>query len=231
MNFDTSHKDELYSDLISNINEYKKLHEFIYSKNFMNYFLQIFKTDIDKEIYQLNLKDINNYLLDFNPLEIEKVYSKFDLNNNEVKRILFPRLDIGIGIKGYGIKTGGKGIHVDNPQRLISILFYLGGFQKIEGGEHRIWTKKNNKLEIDKIIQPKPNLLIASLQNNVSFHDVNPIKSMTGTRNAFYIAISANQKIWKKLENNNFNQMYNKNRSENKYNLIDKIKNILRIKI
>ena len=65
MNFDTSHKDELYSNLISNINEYKKLHEFIYSKNFMSYFLEMFKNDIDKEIYQLNLKDINNYLLDF----------------------------------------------------------------------------------------------------------------------------------------------------------------------
>ena len=58
---------------------------------------------------------------------------------------------------------------------------------------------------------PKPNLLLASIQNNVSFHDVNPIKEISGTRNAFYIAISCNNPIWKKIKVNNFNFKYNKN--------------------
>ena len=37
-----------------------------------------------------------------------------------------------MGLLNYGKDTGGKGIHVDNPQRLISILLYLGGYRKFK---------------------------------------------------------------------------------------------------
>ena len=94
----------------------------------------------------------------------------------------------------------------------------------MNGGEHRIWKKINNKMEIEKVIQPKPNLLIASIQNNVSFHDVNPVKEISGTRNAFYIAISCNSPIWKKIKVNDFNLKYNKNRC--KLNLFYKLKRV-----
>ena len=65
-------------------------------------------------------------------------------------------------------------------------------------------AKKNAKREIGggeriaviaKTIKPKSNTLIASVQNNISYHDVNPIKEISGTRNAFYIAISCNSPI------------------------------------
>ena len=65
-------------------------------------------------------------------------------------------------MEGYGKNSGGKGIHVDNPQRLISILFYLGGYNKIEGGEHRLWKKNDSgDLEIHEIIRPEKNLIVA----------------------------------------------------------------------
>ena len=47
-----------------------------------------------------------------------------------------------------------------------------------------------NKLNISKIIKPTPNTLVASLQTNLSFHDVNPVTKINGSRNACYIAIS-----------------------------------------
>ena len=80
----------------------------------------------------------------------------------------------------------------------------------MNGGEHRIWKKINNEMKIEKVIQPKPNLLLASIQNNMSFHDVNPIKEISGTRNALYIAISCNNPIWKKVKVNNFKMNENK---------------------
>ena len=113
-------------------------------------------------------------------------------------------------------KNGGGGIHIDNPQRLISILFYVGGYTKIEGGEHRIWKTNNDKtnLKIFEEIKPKSNLLIAALQNNDAYHDVNPITLINGTRNAFYMAISSNVPIWKKVRRNKFNLRFNRNRVE-----------------
>ena len=74
-----------------------------------------------------------------------------------------------MGILGYG-NTCGKGIHVDNPQRLISILLYFGGFESMTGGELRIWRKEKDNL-VSNVIKPKPNSLVASLQSNISFHD------------------------------------------------------------
>ena len=80
-----------------------------------------------------------------------------------------------MGILGYGKNTGGKGIHVDNPQRLISILLYFGGFESMTGGEFENLEKGKDNLVISNVIKPKPNSLVASLQSNISFHDVNPV--------------------------------------------------------
>ena len=79
-----------------------------------------------------------------------------------------------------------------------------------------------NILEIHENIKPERNLLIAALQNNLAFHDVNPIKYIEGSRNAFYLAISTSIPVWKSVKGDNFNLKYNKNRV--KLGLIQKIK-------
>ena len=155
--------------------------------------------------------------------EVKKLFSKYDLKKNK-EVLLYPRFDIGLGEVGYGIVTGGKGIHIDNPQRLISVLFYAGGYTKMIGGEHRIWKKNGDKIEIEKVIQPKPNLLIATLQNNIGFHDVNPVKEISGSRAVFYCAISCSTPIWKKIKVNDFNIKYNRQRCE--LNLFYKLKRV-----
>jgi len=223
MHYDTTFGLGLYEDILNTSETYKKLHNYIYSEDFIKTFLELFDKDIENET-------INNFLnVDVKKLEIKKepfeiggkVFNKKNFKKKE-DLFLFSRLDIGSGEAGYGIKTGGGGIHVDNPQRLISILFYVGGFSKINGGEHRLWKVIDKKTKIVREIKPEPNLLIASLQNNISYHDVNPIKEISGTRNAFYIAVSCNSPIWKEVKLNDFNAKYNKNRC--KLNFLYKIK-------
>ena len=214
MNYDTTFGDNLYSNLIQKSLYYKKFHDYVYSEGFINFFLNKFKDNIQAESNRKFLtENIFEYSIIPDPYEINGIIGKKELKNNYDK-FLYPRLDIGVGTKGYGKNNGGGGIHIDNPQRLISILFYVGGYSEIEGGEHRIWKKdsQNNTLEIHEEIRPKRNLLIAGLQNNLAFHDVNPITSVKGSRNAFYLAISSTVPIWKKVKSNEFNSKYNKNR-------------------
>ena len=216
MNYDSSYGDDLYNGLIKRSIFFKKFHEYVYSQTFIKYFYNLFKDDIYKELKNKTLlDDLSRFQIDSQPYEIGKIIGKKDLKQNTDK-FLYPRLDIGVGIEKYGEKNGGGGIHIDNPQRLISILFYVGGYTKIEGGEHRIWKTNNDKtnLKIFEEIKPKSNLLIAALQNNDAYHDVNPITLINGTRNAFYMAISSNVPIWKKVRRNKFNLRFNRNRVE-----------------
>ena len=222
MHYDTTFGHDLYQNVLRKSSAYNELHNYIYSNKFIETFLDIFNKDIDNEINKDFLKiNVKKLVLDSKPFEVGKIYNKQSFKKKE-NSFLYPRLDIGMGEKGYGIKTGGSGIHIDNPQRLISILFYVGGFSKIEGGEHRLWKVNDKKVQIAKEIKPNSNLLIASLQNNISYHDVNPITEITGTRNAFYIAISCSNPIWKKIKVTEFNLKHNRNRC--KLGFFNKIK-------
>ena len=222
MHYDTTFGHNLYQDVINNSEAYKELHNYIYSEKFIKIFLELFNNEIENEINNKFLTvNIKKLKIDSKPYEIGNVFNKNNFSNKE-NFFLYPRLDLGLGEKGYGITTGGRGIHIDNPQRLISILFYVGGFSKMSGGEHRLWKVIDEKAVIAKTIKPKSNTLIASVQNNISYHDVNPIKEISGTRNAFYIAISCNSPIWKKVKVNDFNIKHNRNRC--KLNLFQKIK-------
>ena len=95
------------------------------------------------------------------------------------------------------------------------------------GGEHRVWKEKNTSIntptmEMVRTITPSPNLLIGNVNSNKAYHDVNPVTYIEGSRNAFYIAISCDNPIWKKIKVNDFNLKYNKNRC--KLNLFFKLK-------
>tara|TARA_Y100000768_G_C23981167_1_gene685877 strand:+ start:886 stop:1734 length:849 start_codon:yes stop_codon:yes gene_type:complete len=222
MDFDTTYGDQLYNKLIFKNTFFKLFHNYIYSTEFINYFLNIFREDIKNET-QLGFlsEDVSNLEINPQPYEMGAIISKNEIKK-EKKKFIYPRLDIGTGVEGYGKNSGGKGIHVDNPQRLISILFYLGGYKQINGGEHRIWKKNSSgDLEIHESIEPEKNLLIAGLQNNLAFHDVNPVKSIDGSRNTFYLAISCSSSVWKDVKSNEFNLKYNKNRV--KLNIYQKI--------
>jgi hypothetical protein len=211
MHGDTTFGDQLYEKILENSKAYKMLHNWVYSDDFLKYFLDIFKEDL--EIQEDLVVKLNDLKISSSPFEVGSIYNKksFVIDG---KDLLYPRLDLGYGLKNYGVETGGKGPHIDNPQRLISILIYVGGFSKISGGEHRVYDLQNNDLEVFKVFNPTKNSIIASVQNNSAFHDVNPVTEIDGQRNAFYLAISSTKKIWKPSVRNAINLKYNKNRVE-----------------
>tara|TARA_B100001057_G_scaffold458674_1_gene508145 strand:+ start:3598 stop:4455 length:858 start_codon:yes stop_codon:yes gene_type:complete len=227
MNFDTTYGDQVYDNYCNRSKEFKIFHDWVYSLNFLNFFTNLFIKDLENE-YEKKFLSIDINTIQKKDIIFEKgaVFNNKNLGNKSSKDIfIFPRLDIGVGVKNYGIDTGGRGPHIDNPQRLISILFYCGGYKSIKGGQHRIFSKNKimNDLEVEKIIEPAGNKLIASIQNNIAFHDVDPVLEIDGQRNAFYMAISGNTKLWKKPKRNKINKEYNKNRYQK--NLLDIILN------
>ncbi len=227
MNFDTTFGDQAYDNYCNKSKEFKIFHNWVYSLDFINFFTNFFVKDLENE-YEKKFLSIDINTIQKKDIIFEKgaVFNNKNLANKSSRDMfIFPRLDIGVGVKNYGIDTGGRGPHIDNPQRLISILFYCGGYKSIKGGQHRIFSKneKLNDLEVQKIIEPTRNKLIASVQNNVAFHDVNPVLEIDGQRNAFYMAISGNTKLWKKPKSNKINKNYNKNRYQK--NLLDIIFN------
>ena len=221
MNFDTTFGDNVYKNYCERSKEFKIFHDWVYSKNFIDYFIDLFSEELENE-HNKNFLSVDVNRIPKKDITFEKgaVFNSKNLDIKKEKDIfIFPRLDVGVGVKNYGIDTGGKGPHIDNPQRLISILFYCGGYKSIKGGEHRIYAKndKLNDLKVEKSILPTRNKLIAAVQNNIAFHDVKPVIDIEGQRNAFYMAISANTKLWKNPKRNKLNKKYNKNRYEKSF--------------
>ena len=56
---------------------------------------------------------------------------------------------------------------------------------------------------------------------------MNPVEEITGSRNAFYLAISSSTPIWHNVKYNKFNSKFNKNRA--KPNLLQKFLRKLKI--
>ncbi len=107
---------------------------------------------------------------------------------------LYPRIDIGYGGVGYGLHNGGRGVHIDRPQRLISIMFYFTGQDGMEGGEFEIYRDPHSLL---KRIPLQENLAIISFQTKDAWHAVNPVRSIKYKRVAAYIALSSSQMLWR----------------------------------
>jgi hypothetical protein len=183
---------------------WKKLHNYIYSKKFvdkiLNYFSNELKTQNDLQI------DINNleFVLEYEGRNIQKTYYSTETNN------IYTRLDIGYGKNEYGIKGGGGGIHIDNRSRLFSMLLYFCHDNDFENGEFQVHDYANNFNVVQKI-KPKHNLAIISIQNNHAYHSVNPVKNCKKPRYGLYISIYSNNNIWKTIDDKYLSTM-SKNR-------------------
>jgi hypothetical protein len=75
------------------------------------------------------------------------------------------------------------------------------------GGVHRLYGLRRNRPVLRKENRPAAGLLIASLQSNRAFHDVEPIASIAGGRRAFYMAVSYSIPIWKKEAHRELNAL------------------------
>jgi len=196
MHGDLTSGDEGYDALIAQSPAFRQLHDWVYSEAFIATFLAMFDQEIERQVRDGDLLiDPRTLPIHAAPYERRKMLGPRQIG--EGSAFLFPRLDLGIGKLGYGTDTGGSGVHVDNLTRLVSILVYIDDNPTMVGGEHRLYRLDGIRPVIDRVYAPRGNLMVASLQSNSAFHDVNPVTAITGTRKALYMAVSCSTVIWR----------------------------------
>jgi hypothetical protein len=209
MDGDLTAGDQEYDALVSQSATFGALHRQIYSAAFVQVFLELFRASIERAGARGELA-LDPFALRIVAEPVEtRVSGRSFVGGAEP--FLYPRLDIGYGGVGYGLNNGGRGVHIDNLPRLISILVFLNTPQAMTGGSHRLYGLRNDTPILEKTYQPTAGLLIASLQSNRAFHDVAPIEAIDGERRAFYMAVSCSEPIWKKEVHAKLS-VFNKNR-------------------
>ena len=135
------------------------------------------------------------HLMNFNGAYVEPRSGKLP---DIAEPFLFSRMDVGYGFEGYGQENGGKGVHIDLRQRVMSGLLYFSNQDELEGGEFEVWNADGSQLL--QRIPVEENMAIVSVQNEHAWHAVNPVtKLKTGSpRTAAYFALSCTQKFWKR---------------------------------
>ena len=214
MHGDLTYGDEEYDKLIAESSAFRALHDWVYSDKFIAAFLEVFNDDIEAHVADGELLlDPRKLPIHAAPYETRSGIRPRHLSDTEQNEaFLFPRLDIGVGKKGYGKVNGGRGVHVDNVTRLVSLLLYVDENPTMIGGEHRMYNVVDGKPVVAVSYAPKPNLLVASLQSNRAYHDVNPITEIKGVRKALYMAISCSTRLWKPYANRRLEKL-----SQNRY--------------
>lgn len=197
MHGDLTHPDPEYLRLTTDAPAYRRLHDWVYSVDFVTTFLSLFDSEIAKYVASGDLM-MDPRTLPIRPDPYEKREELIGYSNVSKKEaFLFPRLDIGIGKLNYGVANGGAGIHVDNLTRLVSILIYIDDNPDMVGGEHRLYRIEDYVPKIEKIYPARGNFMVASLQSNRALHDVNPVTAIKGVRKAMYMAVSCSAEIWR----------------------------------
>jgi hypothetical protein len=196
MDGDLTAGDAGYESLIGGSTTYRALHEQVYSPTFINTFLELFRPELQRA-YDNGELVVDPFSLKIVPEPIEKrISGRSFVGSNEP--FLYPRFDIGYAGIGYGVQNGGRGVHIDNLPRLMSILVFLNTPRTMTGGTHRLYGLRGSEPVLEKTYHPAPGLMIASVQSNRAFHDVEPITAIEGERRAFYMAVSCSQPIWNK---------------------------------
>jgi hypothetical protein len=193
---DLTYPDQEYCRLIRDSEAYRNLHEWVHSPSFCRSFLDLFRSDIESHVATGALL-LDPLAIPIRPQPYEGRAMIGRAVPTKSDAFLFPRLDLGIGRVGYGKVNGGKGVHVDNLTRVVSILVYVGDNPSMVGGEHRLYGLDGHEPVVKKVYRPRPNMLLASLQSNLALHDVNPVAALVGVRKAFYMAVSCSTEIWR----------------------------------
>jgi hypothetical protein len=197
MHGDLTDPDPEYARLLKESSAWRALHDTVYSEDFITGFMEVFRTEIETRMATGELL-VNPFELPMHvePFEGRQLIGRTTEFDQSVGAFIFPRLDIGIGRSGYGRVNGGRGVHVDNSTRLISILIYLGENLSMVGGEHRLFRLEGHRPVVDKCYPPAANFMVASLQSNMAYHDVNPVTDIEGVRKAIYMAVSCSAPLW-----------------------------------
>lgn len=162
-----------YRKFITEHEGWRRFHNMVFSKSF----------------WQPYFPNINLYT--FNPSYMEHRSGAMD--PKEQRHFLYSRIDIGIAREGYGIENGGRGVHIDNKQRIISGLLYFTDQKDIQGGEFNFCTPDGRVTEKVPI---KLNRAIISHQDKDAWHFVSPLKR--GIRYFVYFSLNATWQFYKR---------------------------------
>lgn len=165
--------DPEYRKFITAQEGWRRFHNMIFSKAFWTPFMP----------------SIDAYA--FNPSYLE--HRSGCMDPKEQRPFLYSRIDIGVARPGYGIENGGRGIHIDNKQRVISGLLYFIDQSELDGGEFCFCTPDGR---ITQKVDVAENRAIISHQDKDAYHFVNPLKS--GTRYFVYFSLNATWSFYKR---------------------------------
>lgn len=165
--------DDEYKTFINEHPAWMKFHKMIFSKSF----------------WENYLPTINVY--SFSPNYMEHRSGAMD--PRERRPFLYSRIDIGVATAGYGIENGGRGIHIDNKQRVISGLLYFTNQWTLDGGEFCFCTPDGR---VTEKVPVGENKAILSHQDADAWHFVNPLKK--GIRKFVYFSLNATWAFYKR---------------------------------
>lgn len=191
------HYEELKKDFPKNLHESVRSHEDLYSTD--NLYQELLGNSpawywLDKKVHSYNFW---KPILDKFGLYISAPFNDYyreprsGVVEEHFVRFLYARMDIGLGLPGYGIENGGRGLHIDNPQRIISGLLYFTDQRELDGGEFDVCDEDGC---LYQRISLKENMAILSLQNEDAWHRVSPL--LSGERRAVYFALNASWRYW-----------------------------------
>src|SRR5690606_8315359 len=106
-----------------------RVYAHFHDKNVVYGLIERLKGNIDDSVYTKVMG------MEFDP-DLKESRDGKTLDRSKDK--LYIRMDIGIGLNDYGLINGGKGCHIDLPQRLTSGLIYLTDQSDLDGGEFQI---------------------------------------------------------------------------------------------
>jgi hypothetical protein len=165
--------DAEYKTFIAENESWLKFHKMIFSKSFWEPYLPT----IDVYSYSAQYMEHRSGAMD----------------PRERRPFLYSRIDIGVAPPGYGIENGGRGIHIDNKQRVISGLLYFTNQWELDGGEFIFcWPDGRTKRKVEL----EDNLCVLSHQDKNAHHYVNPLKR--GTRRFVYFSLNATWEFHKR---------------------------------
>jgi hypothetical protein len=193
MSKDLMKGDSLFEETVSK-GPWKVLHDYFHSDRFLTAMADLFGTCVGSGELMVDLRSLrlSSYVEDRQCIGSGKLSASIAQYQGD-KSEVFIRMDIGVGEQGYK-RTN----HLDWRHRVCSLLLYFDEASEtgMVGGSFRINELRDGTYQTFAVVEPKNNLGILKLDNNMSYHSVDEITRIEGRRKTLYVAISSRGRVW-----------------------------------
>lgn len=209
--YDISSRQSDFYDMIEKSPTWKKLYDYLYSKEFLNEVDKVFGDEVSRMGGLFQTRKLRLVPGRYNAhtykepgiFRVRKIGRKL---KEVMKNNVFVEAGLAIGNEGYWREA-----HVDNRNRIASMLIYFNGREDFDGGDLVLYKSKKERplesygkkladeeAEAFETVEPKKNRVAMFLCSNNSFHGVVPVKEKNAPRKFSYIGItSISSHIWK----------------------------------